>query len=96
MFGINNIEQVEDIIKGHYNEITNQENELYEKRIAICKQCPLYSDVLGGLCDSKKCWDTVNKKVVNYPGTNIICACGCRLQAKTRLKNAKCVLGKWV
>ena len=33
--------------------------------------------------------------VVSYPGKNITCGCGCRLQAKARLINAKCVLNKW-
>ena len=95
MFGINDFSQTKDIIEGHYKEITNQENELYEKRIIICKQCPLYSDKLGGICDSKKCWDNSKNILQSFPGNNITCGCGCRLQAKTRLKNAKCVLNKW-
>ena len=32
MFGIN----VGQIIKGHINEITNQEDDLYKSRIKIC------------------------------------------------------------
>lgn len=95
MFGINSFEQVGDIIEGHYKEITNQENELYQERIKICKKCPLYSDKFGGLCDPKKCWNTVKNTSEDFPGKNIKCGCGCRLSAKLRLKNTECVLNKW-
>lgn len=95
MFGINSFEQVGDIIEGHYNEITNKENELFNQRIKVCKNCPLYLDKLGGICDSKKCWNTTKNTLESFPGKDIICGCGCRLQAKLRLKNAKCVLNKW-
>lgn len=95
MFGINSFEQVEQIVEGHYKEITNQENELFEQRIKICKRCPLYTDILGGICDSKKCWDIEKNTLKSFPEKNIICGCGCRLNAKLRLKNAKCVLNKW-
>lgn len=97
MFGINTFSQIGDIVEGHYKEITKQENELYEKRIAICKKCPLYSvkENLGEVCDGSKCWNQ-NKQILEaYPSNDNICGCGCRLAAKTRLKNAKCVLSKW-
>lgn len=95
MFGINSFDQIGDIVEGHYKEITDKENELFEQRIKICKNCPLYSDKLGGICDSKKCWDIIKNTPESFPGKNIICGCGCRLPAKLRLKNAKCVLNKW-
>lgn len=54
MFGIN----VGQVIKGHVNEITKQENALYESRIKICQTCPLYTETsLGPICDSKKCFN---------------------------------------
>lgn len=96
MFGINSFHQVKEIAEGHWNEFTGKEKDLSERRLAICAECPLRSEtVLGPICDANKCWDTINEKVVSYPGKNIICGCQCRLQAKTSLKNAKCVLGKW-
>jgi hypothetical protein len=52
MFGIN----VGQVIKGHINEITKQEQELSEQRMQICRQCPLYTETMAGpICDSKKC-----------------------------------------
>ena len=95
MFGINSFEQVSQIAEGHLKELTKQENALYESRMEICKKCPLFSDTLGGICDSKKCWNTESKQLVKYPGEHVTCGCGCRLSAKTRLKNAHCVLNKW-
>ena len=94
MFGINSFAQVGQIAEGHFKEITKQENELYESRIKICRECPLFShSTLGDVCDAKKCWD--GNKVVKYPGPDIICGCGCRLDAKARVRGAKCVLNKW-
>lgn len=92
MFG-----KINDIVEGHYKEITNQENELYEKRIKICKKCPLYTvnSVLGEICDSKKCWNEKENIIETFPSQNNTCGCGCRLSAKTRLKQAKCVLNRW-
>jgi len=95
MFGIDNFSQVSDIIEGHYKEITDQENELYNKRIAICKNCPLFTDKFGGICDSKKYYNSTTNELIDIPKSGFIGGCGCRLQAKTRLKNAKCVLNKW-
>ena len=62
--------------------------------ITFGRECPLFShSTLGDVCDAKKCWD--GNKVVKYPGPDIICGCGCRLDAKARVRGAKCVLNKW-
>ena len=92
MFG-----QIGDILEGHYKEITNKENDLYEKRIAICKKCPLYSvnENIGEICDGSKCWNPNEEILETYSSPKNICGCGCRLAAKTRVKSAKCVLSKW-
>lgn len=97
MFGINDFSQLGDIIEGHYKEITNQETELYNRRIAICRKCPLYTikEGLGEVCDAKKCWNEKEKAIETVPSANNICGCNCRLAAKTRLKNGICVLNKW-
>lgn len=95
MFGINSFEQIGDIAEGHFKEITNKENELYESRIKICKECPIYSEgSFGPYCDSKKCVDKDTHDFA-YAGSNSICGCGCRLKAKLRLEKAHCVLEKW-
>lgn len=57
--------------------------------------CPLYSDRLGGVCDSKKYFNPKTGELSDLPEEGFINGCGCRLPAKTRLKTAKCVLKKW-
>lgn len=81
-------------MEGHWNELTNKNQELSKKRIEVCKTCPLMSEsALGLICDAKKCWD--GEKVTSIPGKGKTCGCGCRISAKSSIKNAECVLGKW-
>ncbi len=76
-----------NIIKGHLNELLDKQRDLYNDRIEICKSCPLFTNSkVGAICDS-------NKKVKINGQT--FKGCGCRLSAKTRLKNEKCILKKW-
>ena len=93
MFGIN----VGQVVQGHINEITKQENELYNQRIVICKQCPLFTDkkIMGYVCDSSKYYNPVTKELSDLPQSGFISGCGCRLDAALRVKNKKCVLNKW-
>ena len=92
MFGIN----VGQIIKGHINEITNQEDDLYKSRIKICQSCPLFTETaVGPVCDSKKCYDPKTEKTTTYPTQGSICGCGCRLGAALRIKNKTCNMNKW-
>lgn len=43
-----------DIIDGHVNEMFNANEELYEKRMKICKECPLYKETpVGPICNPK-------------------------------------------
>lgn len=96
MFGINSFEQVGQIIEGHTKEIAHKEQDLYEQRIEICKSCPIFTNSsVGPICDPHKCYNkkTGESSIGIAPG--FICGCGCRLGAKARLQNAKCVLGKW-
>ena len=94
MFGINSFDQIGDIVEGYTNYALGKEDDLYEKRIKICRQCPLYNKEKDK-CDSKKCWDKINKKLVDYPGKDIICGCGCIMSKAGRATSKKCVLGKW-
>ena len=97
MFGINSVKQMGQVIEGHFKEITGIENDLYLKRIKICKTCPLYSvkDEIGEICDSKKCINTKTNSIEILPGQGVVCGCRCRLSAKTRVESASCVLNKW-
>ena len=73
-----------------------EENELRNKRLAICKRCPLFTNHsdLGYICDNNKHL-LLNGVVVSNPTSNSRSGCGCKLEIKTRLKNEECTLGKW-
>ena len=97
MFGINSLNQVGQIIDGWAKDIANKEQKLYDIRMPICKKCPLYTDdvVFHGKCDAKKYYNPNTNELSNLPKEGFINGCGCKLSAKTRLKEAKCVLNKW-
>ena len=85
---------VTDIIKGHVNEVLNSNEELFEKRMIICKKCPLYKESnIGPICNNRLYMDKENN--VSYsPLPGYKRGCGCRLNAKTRLDRAVCGHGK--
>lgn len=84
-----------DIVHGHVNELLNLKEDLSKNRLQICHRCPLYSNRLGGLCNSRL-WLNVNTGDVSTTHKEgYIAGCGCRVNAKTRLPNAKCPVGKW-
>ena len=93
MFGLN----TKHIAKGWVNDFLNKEEELYQKRISICRKCILYSNggAFGPICDSKKCINPSTGEPTYAPSSTSICGCGCFLNKKTRVQEAKCVLGKW-
>ena len=87
--------EVKNIIQGHINEVFNINEDISKNRLKICYRCPLYSNKLGGICNSRL-WlnrNTGDVSVIMKPG--YIKGCGCRLRSKTRLPNAKCPVAKW-
>lgn len=89
---------MKDIIKGHYNELTNKEEDLYLQRIAICKACPLYKEDMfaGPICNSKLWMNESDlESTSSTPKAGYKKGCGCRLNAKTRLGHRHCPFNKW-
>lgn len=84
-----------DIIAGHKNEVFKINEELSKKRIDICKQCPLYKNVLGGVCDSSKYINPETEETSTIPLYGWIRGCGCIVSKRARFENNKCVIGKW-
>ena len=86
-----------NIIEGHFNELFNKEEDLYNNRIAVCKECPLYKidSILGEICNGKLYIDPKTNKISNYPKIGYIKGCNCRLGAKTRMENEQCIINKW-
>ncbi len=85
-----------DILTGHINEILERNNEIYKFRIKICKSCPLFdrNKVLGWVC-SNKLWINKDGEVSKKEKDGFVKGCGCRLEAKLRNMNSKCIISKW-
>lgn len=84
-----------DIINGHVNEAFNSNEELYKKRIEICKKCPLYKESNFGPICNPKLFINKNDETSTVKKEGYVKGCGCRLNAKTRLTYSKCIINKW-
>lgn len=87
--------EIGKIIRGHANNILGLNVNLKEKRMEICKRCPLYSPKLGGVCNSRLYLNPETNKVSVSFKKGYMRGCGCVLPAKTTLPDAKCIAGKW-
>lgn len=72
-------------------------DELYEKRMAICKECPLCLQTgVGYKCNPNLYLSETDKTTVSYrPKIGHKRGCNCLLDKKLHLPNAKCIVGKW-
>lgn len=86
---------IEQIIEGHWNELTGRNKTMSETRLQICYKCSLYSPKLGGVCNKKLWVDTQTGDISITKKDGYVNGCGCRVQAKTTLPNAQCPLNKW-
>lgn len=85
-----------DILNGHVKELLGENDYLSDKRMRICKQCPLFKNSpIGPICNSKLYISKDGKEVADYGKDGFVKGCGCRLNSKSRLPNAKCIIGKW-
>ena len=44
--------EIGNIVKGHINEVLGLNVDLKAKRLEICHKCPIFKDILGGMCNS--------------------------------------------
>lgn len=87
--------EVGNIVRGHVNEVLGLNTDISIQRTNVCRKCPLYKSLLGGICNPKlwlnpKTGDVSNRAIDGYYR-----GCGCRLSAKTRLPGAHCPAHKW-
>lgn len=89
--------QITDIINGHVNEALGKNEELFEQRMKICKECLLYKETaMGPICNPKLYINEADKESVSdRPKIGYKRGCSCRLGSKTRLPHAKCIVLKW-
>lgn len=85
------------ILQGHINELLGLNTNLYNARIKICKDCPLYKidTQWGEICNSDLWYNPETGDKSEEQKDGYVNGCGCRLMAKTRLPNAFCPAGKW-
>lgn len=72
-------------------------NELFEERIKICKECPLYLEKGNiAVCNPKLYISISDKQTVSKtPKIGFRSGCNCNLFSKNRVPNSKCIVGKW-
>ena len=88
--GINNI------VKGHVNELLNNNDKLSEMRMKICRKCPLYKEKwYGPICNHKLWLNVETGETSEEPKEGYINGCMCRLEAKTRDIDSECTIKKW-
>ena len=85
------------IIKGHTKEVFNREKSLFETRMKICNECELmtHDKILGNICNRKKWLNIKTGEVSDTKKDGFFNGCGCRLNAKLRIKEAECPINKW-
>lgn len=88
---------ISQIAEGFYNNLVKNEQELFNYRIEICKQCKLFKkdNILGDICNSKLYLnpDTDEISTIRKKGFNK--GCGCVLKAKCRVRSSVCPNNKW-
>jgi hypothetical protein len=89
--------QLKRIVKGHYNELMNINEEIANKRMEICKRCPLFTTdpTWGPLCNPQLYLNTTTMEVKDNPAEGFKKGCGCRLKAKTRDLESHCPTNQW-
>lgn len=87
---------LKQILKGHVKEMTHDNQELFEERIAICKKCPLFKlTKTGPICNPQLYLNVETNIAYSSEGPQRKRGCGCRLNAKARLEEAVCPANKW-
>ena len=87
--------EIGNIVKGHINEVLGLNVDLKAKRLEICHKCPIFKDILGGMCNSQLWLNPFTGDISTEQKDGYYRGCGCRLQAKTTLVTAKCPAHKW-
>ena len=89
--------EVGQIVKGFTNSALRRERDLDLKRIAICKKCKLYKvdGIFGPVCNSGLYLNPKTDETSRTKKIGFIKGCGCNLNAKTRVPEAKCTVDKW-
>lgn len=89
------LDNASQILEGHARELFGLNKDLSEYRLDICRKCPIYVTKLGGICNSRLYLNPTTGDISTTEKDGYFEGCGCRLQAKTTLKEEECPAGKW-
>lgn len=83
---------VRQIAEGFFNHIANKNKELFESRYSVCKECKIMED---GICRDDVYLNLMTNDLSNVKKSGYFNGCGCILDLKCRVPDAKCPLDKW-
>lgn len=91
------VKKAKSIVVGHYNEIMKNNIDLSKERMKICERCPLLKQDpnWGPICNSKLYLNTNTMETSETIKVGYTKGCGCRLNAKTKDKEAHCPTQQW-
>ena len=75
----------------------NKDEELYLRRIAVCRKCKLLKidPIFKEMCNSTLYLNPSIDEISPLPKPGYLHGCGCVLGSKCRVIDEKCPLGKW-
>lgn len=88
---------VSKITEGLFNSATNRNEELYESRVSICRECKLitHDRIFGEVCNSRLYINPSTEETSKRKKPGFINGCGCVLNSKCRVPSAHCPIGRW-
>ena len=69
--------------------------ELVDKRLEICKACPLYKDTVFGAVCNPKLYINKEGETSYIPKEGYKKGCNCILRRKAANPGNHCIIGKW-
>lgn len=89
------INQGKDIVHGHINEVLGLNKDISTERMKVCKTCPLFKNVFGGVCNPNLWLNPDTMDISNRRKEGYYKGCGCRISPKTKLVYAHCPAHRW-
>ena len=87
---------IKDVASGIINKVLDRNAEIAEKRMEICKSCPLYKEGIRGPICNPNLWINKNGEVSNIKlNDEYKRGCNCFLILKTRNISNSCIINKW-
>lgn len=88
---------IKEIMSGTINNVLGKEQNLFDKRITICKECKLFliDKLFGPVCNHGLFLNPITNTTSKKEESGFYRGCGCILGSKCRSVNSKCPTGKW-